>query len=42
MTQKEVDCIYYKEQIPLIKKYDVCTSGNCLVTKIRSQGEKYF
>ena len=33
-------CIYYKEHIPLIKRDDICTLNNCLVTKIRSQGEK--
>ena len=31
-------CIYYKEHIPLIKRDDICTLGNCLVTEIRSQG----
>ena len=35
-------CIYNKEYIPLIKRDDICTLDNCLVTEIRSQGEKYF
>ena len=35
-------CIYYKEHIPLIKRDDICTLDNCLVTEIRSKGEKYF
>ena len=34
--------IYYKEHIPLIKRDDICTLDNCLVTEIRSQGEKCF
>ena len=33
-------CIYYKEHIPLIKQENICTLGNCLVTEIRSHGEK--
>ena len=33
-------CIYYKEYIPLIKRDDLCTLDNCLVTEIRSQNEK--
>ena len=35
-------CIYYKEHIPLIKRDDICTLGNCLVTVIRSKGRKSF
>ena len=35
-------CIYYKEHIPLIKRDDICTLDNCLVTEIRSQREKCF
>ena len=35
-------CIYYKEHILLIKRDDICTSDNCLVTEIHSQGEKCF
>ena len=35
-------CIYYKEHIPLIKRDDLCTLDNCLVTEIRSQNEKCF
>ena len=35
-------CIYYKEHIPLIKRDDICTLDNCLVTEIRLQSEKCF
>ena len=35
-------CIYYKEHIPLIKRDDICTLDNCLVTEIRSKSEKCF
>ena len=35
-------CIYYKEHIPLIKRDDICALDNCLVTEIRSHGEKCF
>ena len=35
-------CTYYKEHIPLIKRDDLCTLDNCLVTEIRSQNEKCF
>ena len=35
-------CIYFKEHIPLIKRDDICTLDNCLVTETRSQGEKNF
>ena len=35
-------CICYKEHIPLIKRDDICTLDNCLVTEIRSPGEKCF
>ena len=34
--------IYYKEHIPLIKRDDLRTLDNCLVTEIRSQNEKCF
>ena len=34
--------ICYKEHIPLIKRDRTCTLDNCLVTEMRSQGEKYF
>ena len=27
-------CIYYKEYIPLIKRDDICTLDNCLVTEM--------
>ena len=35
-------CVYYKEHIPLDKRDDICTLGNCLVTEIRSQNGKCF
>ena len=35
-------CIYYKEHIPLIKRDDICTLDNCLMTEIRSESEKCF
>ena len=35
-------CICYKEHIPLIKRDDICTLDNYLVTEICSQGEKCF
>ena len=35
-------CIYYKEHILFIKRDDICTLDNCLVTEIRFKGEKYF
>ena len=35
-------CIYYKEHIPLIKRDDICTLYNCLVTEICSKSEKCF
>ena len=41
-SKRGVVCIYYKEHIPLIKRDNICTLDNCLVTEIRSQGEKCF
>ena len=35
-------CIYYKEHISLIKRDDICTLDNCLMTEICWQGEKCF
>ena len=35
-------CISYKEHIPLIKRDDICTLDNCLVTEIHSQRENVF
>ena len=35
-------CIYYKEHIPLIKRDDICTLDNCLMTEICWQDEKCF
>ena len=34
--------MYYKEHISLIKRDDIYTLDNCLVTEICSQSEKYF
>ena len=33
-------CIYYKKNISLIKRDDICTLDNCLVTEICSQNYK--
>ena len=35
-------CIYHKEHISLIKRDDICTLDNCIVTENRLQGEKTF
>ena len=35
-------CIYYKQQISLIKQDNICTLDRCLVTEIPSQIEKGF
>ena len=35
-------CIYYKEHIFLIKRDDIYTLDNCLVTEIPSQDKKSF
>ena len=35
-------CIYYKEHISLIKRDDICTLDNCLMTEICWQDEKCF
>ena len=35
-------CIYHKEHISLIKRDDICTLDNCIVTENRLQGEKMF
>ena len=42
MTQKKVEPVYYKEHIPLIRRDNLCTLGNCLVAEIQSLSEKYF
>ena len=34
-SKREGVCIYYKEHIPLIKRDEICTLDNCLVTEIR-------
>ena len=39
-SKKDGVCIYRKEHILLIRRDDLCTLGNCLVTEIRSQNEK--
>ena len=38
--KKEGVCIYYKQHIPLIRRNDLCSPSNCLVTEIRSENEK--
>ena len=35
-------CVYYKEHIPLVRRDDLCTVSNCLVTEIRLEKEKCF
>ena len=35
-------CICYKEHIPLVRRDDLCTLSNCLVTEIRLENEKCF
>ena len=35
-------CIYSKYHIPLVKRHDICTLENCLVTETRSQNGKCF
>ena len=34
--------IYYKDHISFIKRHDICTLDNCLVTEISLQNEKCF
>ena len=41
-SKRDGVCIYYKEHIPLVKRHDICTLDNCLVSEIRSQGKKCF
>ena len=41
-SKKSEVCIYYKQNIPLIKRDDIFTLNNCFVTEIRSQNEKHF
>ena len=35
-------CVYYKEHIPLVRRGDLCTLSNCLVTEIRLENENCF
>ena len=43
MTQKEVKFVFIIKSIILRIKIDgICSLDNCLVTEIRSQGEKCF
>ena len=39
-SKKRGVCVYYKEHIALVRKDDLCTLSNCLVTEIRSENEK--
>ena len=41
-SKKHGVCIYYKEHLPLIRRDDINTLENCLVTEIHSQNEKCF
>ena len=40
--KKAVACIYYKEHIPIIRRDDLCSPSNGLVTEIRLENEKCF
>ena len=43
MIKKKVGvCVYYKEDIPLVRRDDLCTLINCLVTEICLENEKCF
>ena len=35
-------CVYYKEHIPRVRRDDLCTLSNCLITKICLENEKCF
>ena len=35
-------CMYYKEHLPIIKRDDLCTLKECLVTEIRVDKKKFF
>ena len=35
-------CMYYKEHLPIIKRDDLCTLKECLVTEIRVHKKKFF
>ena len=39
-SKKEGVFVYHKDNIPLVKKDDLCTLNNCLFTEIRSK--KFF
>ena len=39
-SKKDGVCLYYKQHISLIRRDEVCTLDNCVVTEIRSQSEK--
>ena len=35
-------CMYYKEHLPIIKREDLCTLKECLVTEIRVDKKKIY
>ena len=35
-------CMYYKEQLPIIKRDDLCTLKECLITEIRVHKKMFF
>ena len=41
-SKRDRVCVYYKEHISLIKRDDICTLDNCLLTEIHPQTEKCF
>ena len=40
--KKGVVCVYYEEHVPVIRRGNLCTLNNCLVTEIRLENEKCF
>ena len=42
VSNKAGVCFYYKEHIPLVRRDDLCTLSNCLVSEIRLENEKCF
>ena len=41
-SKKGGACVYYKEHIPLVRRDDLCTLSNCLVTKLCLENQKCF
>ena len=38
-TKKGGVCMRYKDHLPVIRRDDLCTLEECLVTKIKSEGK---